>query len=91
MPEPAHVAGDADNTDRLRSAWKDFTDQLKAIGVSAIESAPNDIERLDGLRFVLRQLAYREEQFIEFPRGTTPEFFDPEGALPPIDPRLTEI
>ena len=64
---------------RLASTWDGFVDQLRAVGHHAIESAPNDIERLDGLRFVLRQLAYREEQFIEFPRGTMPEFFDPES------------
>ena len=66
-----------DDAARLNSTWDDFVDQLRTVGHQAIESAPNDIERLDGLRFVLRQLAYREEQFIEFPRGTTPEFFDP--------------
>lgn len=69
----------ADNRAQLRSVWNDFIEQLRAVGDQAIESGPNDIERLDGLRFVLRQLAYREEQFIEFPRGTTPEFFDPES------------
>lgn len=68
-----------DDAARLNSTWDDFVDQLRTVGHQAIESAPNDIERLDGLRFVLRQLAYREEQFIEFPRGTTPEFFDPES------------
>lgn len=69
----------ADNTDQLRTVWGDFIEQLRAVGEQAIESGPNDIERLDGLRFVLRQLAYREEQFIEFPRGAMPEFFDPES------------
>ena len=68
-----------DNVDRLHATWADFIGQLHAVGDAAIDSAPNDIERLDGLRFVLRQLAYREEQFIEFPRGAKPEFFDPES------------
>jgi len=64
---------------RLESAWDTFVDQLRTLGHEALASAPNEADRLDGLRFVLRQLAYREEQFIEFPRGTTPEFFDPES------------
>ena len=70
---------DDDAIDRIRSAWSGFIDQLRAVGDAAIDSGPNDIERLDGLRFVLRQLAYREEQFIEFPRGAKPEFFAPES------------
>ena len=31
------------------------------------------------MRFILRQLAYREEQFIEFPGGQKPELFWPES------------
>lgn len=76
MSEPTP---DTAGADRLGSAWDGFVDQLRAVGHQAIAAAPNEVERLDGLRFVLRQLAYREEQFIEFPRGARPEFFDPES------------
>lgn len=72
-------AAPSSDTSRLHSAWDEFVDQLRAVGAQAIEAAPNDVEATDGLRFVLRQLAYREEQFIEFPRGADPEFFDPES------------
>lgn len=68
---------DQDRT--LGGTWDSFVDTLRKVGHDALASAPNDAERLDGLRFVLRQLAYREEQFIEFPRGTRPEFFEPES------------
>jgi hypothetical protein len=56
-----------------------LTDGLKRIGHEALASAPTDPDRVDGLRFVLRQLADREEQFLEFGRGTKPEFFGPES------------
>ena len=79
------------NKAQLVQAWDSFTEQLRTLGQEALESAPNDAERLDGLRFLLRQLAYREEQFIEFPRGTKPEFFMPEGELPPIVPRVIAV
>ena len=67
------------NQDQLRDAWDLFIDSLKKIGHEALESAPNDIERVDGLRFILRQLAYREEQFLEFPGGHKPELFFAES------------
>lgn len=73
MSEPAS------NEAALAHAWDGFVDGLRALGHSALESAPNDIERIDGLRFVLRQLAYREEQFLEFPKGEKPEFFFAES------------
>lgn len=65
--------------DKLSAAWAAFTDTLNTLGQNAISSAPNDAERADGLRFILRQLAYREEQFLEFPRGARPELFFPES------------
>ncbi len=71
-------AGD-ESIDRIRFTWSDFVDRLRAVGDAAIDSGPNDAERLDGLRFLLRQLAYREEQFLEFPRGAKAEFFAPES------------
>ncbi len=64
---------------KLAEAWGGFADTLKTLGQEALASAPNEAEQVDGLRFILRQLAYREEQFIEFPRGELPEFFDPES------------
>lgn len=63
----------------LTGAWDSFTDSLKSLGHAALASAPNEAEQVDGLRFILRQLAYREEQFIEFPGGQRPEFFYPES------------
>ncbi len=65
--------------DQLAAAWDTFTQQLNTLGHDALASAPTDADRVDGLRFVLRQLAYREEQFLEFPQGTLPEFFWPES------------
>ena len=67
------------NRTKLAEAWDGFTDRLKALGHEALGSAPNDAERVDGLRFILRQLAYREEQFLEFPGGQKPELFLPES------------
>jgi hypothetical protein len=67
------------NQAQLAAAWDAFADQLRTLGHDALASAPTDSERVDGLRFILRQLAYREEQFIEFPRGARPEFFLPES------------
>ncbi|MFW2334077.1 DUF1214 domain-containing protein [Ilumatobacter sp.] len=67
------------NEQQLRDAWDAFADNLKTMGHDALASAPNDVERVDGLRFVLRQLAYREEQFLEFPSGHTPELFFAES------------
>ncbi len=68
-----------DDHQQLRDAWDDFTDTLKTLGHDALASAPNAAERADGLRFILRQLAYREEQFLEFPSGQKPELFLPES------------
>ena len=68
-----------DGADPLRDAWDAFADSLKVLGREALDSAPNDAERIDGLRFILRQLAYREEQFLEFPSGHKPEFFFAES------------
>lgn len=68
-----------DSADPLRDAWDAFADNLKVLGRDALDSAPNDAERIDGLRFILRQLAYREEQFLEFPSGHKPEFFFAES------------
>lgn len=65
--------------DQLSTSWDGFVDQLRALGHDALASAPNDADRIDGLRFILRQLAYREEQFVEFPRTATAEFFFPES------------
>lgn len=70
---------DLTNETALRGAWTTFTDALKTLGHDALTSAPTDAERLDGLRFILRQLAYREEQFIEFPSGHKPELFYAES------------
>jgi len=67
------------NQQQLRDAWGAFADNLKTMGHDALASAPNDVERVDGLRFVLRQLAYREEQFLEFPSGHRPELFFAES------------
>ena len=67
------------NEQQLRDAWDAFTDSLKTMGHEALGSAPTDVERADGLRFILRQLAYREEQFLEFPSGHKPELFFPES------------
>jgi hypothetical protein len=67
------------NEQQLGDAWNRFADELKRIGHEALASAPTDPDRVDGLRFILRQLAYREEQFLEFGRGTKPEFFSPES------------
>ena len=67
------------NTQLLGDAWDGFTDALRTLGHDALASAPTDAERADALRFILRQLAYREEQFLEFPRGTRPELFLPES------------
>lgn len=73
------VSGVLTNDEQLGDAWDAFADALKSLGREAIESAPNDVERVDGLRFILRQLAYREEQFLEFPGGHKPELFFPES------------
>jgi len=67
------------NEQQLRDAWDTFTDSLKTMGHEVLRSAPTDVERADGLRFILRQLAYREEQFLEFPSGHKPELFFPES------------
>ncbi|MFK7918475.1 MAG: DUF1214 domain-containing protein [Ilumatobacter sp.] len=73
------VESQRSNRDQLGDAWANFTNRLQQLGLDALDAAPNDEERLDGLRFVLRQLAFREEQFIEFPRDARPEFFLPES------------
>ena len=65
--------------DQLAAAWDAFTTQLNTLGREALASAPTDADKVDGLRFILRQLAYREEQFLEFPQATQPEFFWPES------------
>ncbi|MEM9745214.1 MAG: DUF1214 domain-containing protein [Actinomycetota bacterium] len=70
---------DTDASPELAASWDDFVDALRTLGHEAIASAPNDAERSDGLRFLLRQLAYREEQFLEFPSGQPAEFFDAES------------
>ena len=67
------------NRDQLLAAWNDFAERLGELGREALAAAPNDAERVDGLRFLLRQLAYREEQFLEFPSGTAPELFFAES------------
>jgi hypothetical protein len=67
------------NEAELHQAWDAFADQLRALGHDAVDSAPTDADRVDGLRFILRQLAYREEQFLEFPPGHKPEMFFPES------------
>ena len=67
------------NEERLRVAWDSFTEALTSLGHDALASAPNDAERLDGLRFILRQLAYREEQFLEYPGRAAPELFHAES------------
>ena len=77
MTEQTAAAGT--NRQQLGDAWDDFADGLKALGHEALASAPSDPDRVDGLRFILRQLAYREEQFIEYPQGQKPEFFLPES------------
>ncbi len=68
-----------DNRQQLADAWDSFTDSLKALGHEALATSPNDAERVDGLRFILRQLAYREEQFLEFAPGFGGELFLPES------------
>ena len=67
------------NEQQLRVAWDGFTDALRTLGHEALASAPTDVERADGIRFILRQLAYREEQFLEFPSGHKPELFFAES------------
>lgn len=67
------------NEVRLADAWVAFADGLKTMGLDLLASAPTDPDRVDALRFLLRQLAYREEQFVEFPRGASPELFFPES------------
>lgn len=67
------------NHEQLSTAWDGFVDQLRTLGHDALTSAPNDSDRVDGLRFILRQLAYREEQFVEFPRTAQAEMFWPES------------
>lgn len=69
------------NTDALLEAWNGFVDQLGQMGRDVVASAPTDPDRVDGLRFLLRQVGYREEQFIEYPQGTAPEFFLPESPV----------
>jgi len=49
------------------------------MGTEAIASAPTDADQVDGLRFILRQLSYREEQELEFPAAERPELFYPES------------
>lgn len=68
-----------DNHQQLADTWESFTDSLKAMGHETLAKAPNDAERVDGLRFILRQLAYREEQFLEFAPGYGAELFRPES------------
>lgn len=68
------------NQEQLSTAWDGFVDQLRTLGHDALTSAPNDADRVDGLRFILRQLAYREEQFVEFPRSAQAEMFWPESS-----------
>jgi len=70
---------ESNNESQLRDAWTSFTDTLKTMGLDALASAPTDVERADGLRFILRQLAYREEQLLEFPGGQKPELFFAES------------
>lgn len=70
---------DTTNEQQLRDAWDGFTDALKTMGHDALKSAPNDVERADGLRFISRQLAYREEQSLEFPSGHKAELFFAES------------
>ena len=70
---------EATNSAQLSEAWSAFTARLEHLGLNALAASPNDAERVDSLRFVLRQLAFREEQFIEFPRTARPEFFLPES------------
>ena len=60
-------------------AWDAFTESLKTMGHDALESASTDVERADGLRFIVRQPAYSEEQFLEFPSGHKPELFFAES------------
>ena len=73
------VTAAASNAEQLAAAWDRFTDQLRSMGHDVLASAPTDADRVDGLRFLLRQLAYREEQSIEFPAAERPEFFWPES------------
>ena len=40
----------ADPADPLRDAWDAFADNLKVLGREALDSAPHDAERIDGLR-----------------------------------------
>jgi len=71
---------DAQNDlERLGAAWDGFADDFRSMGHALLASAPSAPDRADAIRFLLRQLAYREEQFIEFPKGTLPEFFDAES------------
>ncbi len=67
------------SNDQLSQAWEQFADALKTMGHDLLASAPTEADRADALRFLLRQLAYREEQFIEFPKTAKPEFFLPES------------
>ena len=69
---------DRADADALAEAWDRFADQLRSFGHDAL-AAPTAADRADGLRFLLRQLAYREEQYLEFPGGTKPEIFLPES------------
>ena len=69
----------SDNHQQLADAWESFTNSLKTMGHDVLAHAPSDAERVDGLRFILRQLAYREEQFLEFPAGYGAELFRPES------------
>ena len=41
-----------DSADPLRDEWDAFADNLKVLGREALDSAPNDAERIDGLRFI---------------------------------------
>ncbi|MEO1059657.1 MAG: DUF1214 domain-containing protein [Actinomycetota bacterium] len=75
----AESPSSATNEAQLLAAWDRFANDVKDMGRAAIASAPTDPDRVDALRFLLRQLAYREEQIIEFPPGTMPEFFWPES------------
>ena len=73
------MSDDTTPADALTTAWDSFVADLGSMGHDLLASAPTEADRADALRFLLRQLAYREEQFIEFPRGTRPEFFLPES------------
>ncbi|MEM1332480.1 MAG: DUF1214 domain-containing protein [Actinomycetota bacterium] len=68
-----------DTGDELTAAWDRFVARLGEMGHELLADAPTASDRADALRFLLRQVALREEQLIEFPAGTRPEFFLPES------------